>query len=50
MHEALKLRGLRYIDTTVFESFEDFSQRSNEFDDETSREARAFVSPEAVRV
>jgi biotin carboxylase len=36
MQEALKLRGLRHIDTTVFKSFEDFSQRSNEFDDETS--------------
>lgn len=36
MHEALKLRGLRHIDTTVFKSFEDFSIRLDEFDDETT--------------
>jgi biotin carboxylase len=36
MHEALKLRGLRHIDTAVFKSFEDFSRLLNEFDDETT--------------
>ena len=36
MHEALKLRGLRYINTKVFKSFEDFSRRLEEFDDETT--------------
>lgn len=36
MHETLEECGLRHIFTTVFTSFEDFSARSNEFDDETS--------------
>jgi biotin carboxylase len=36
MHEALKLRGLRHIDTIVFKSFEDFSRRLDEFDDKTT--------------
>ena len=36
MHEALKLGGLRHIETVVFNSFEDFSKRSEEFNDEST--------------
>ena len=36
MHEALKLRGLRHIDTAVFKSFDDFSRRLDEFGEGTT--------------
>lgn len=35
MHEALKLRGLRHIDTAAFESLEEFLTRSDEFNSGT---------------
>jgi hypothetical protein len=34
MQEALKLRGLRHIHTTAFESLDEFFTRLNEFDDD----------------
>ena len=33
MHQVLKLRGLRHIDTTVFESLDEFFSHSDEFGD-----------------